>query len=140
MENQVPVVSPVTSVWTKMQSLRLPQWQSPVLPSFFRSQQQGPDSLKAKVTGAAAQVIDLQTLPACNANHQTSVASSLLDQAQQSMHLLADQISHQAKLQGVPWPMMCCTRRSALRWQVDWHGLQWPAKQDSLELQLDRYY
>ena len=142
MESKDPVVSPVTSVWTKMQSLRLPRGQFPILSSFFRSQQQGPDSPQVKVTGAAAQVTDLQISVVCNAKHQTNMASScsLLDQAQQSMHILADQISHQAKLQGLPWPMMCCTRRSALRWQVDWHGLQWPTKQDSLELQLDRYY
>ena len=135
MESKVPVVSSVTSVWTRIWSLRLPQWQLPVVPSFFRSQQQGSDS--PQVTREVT-----ETSATCNTSHPTSVVSSYssLDQAQQSMHILADRISRQAKLQGLPWPMMCCTRRSALRWHVEWHGLQWPAKLDSLELQLDRYY
>ena len=142
MDSKVPVLSPVAFVWTKIQSLRLPQWQMPVWPSFFRWQQQESDSPQVQVAGAAAEDTDVQTSAACDANHQTSVASScsILDRAQQSMHILADQMSHQAKLQGLPWPMMCCTRRSALRWQVEWYGLQWPAKHDSLELQLDRYH
>lgn len=141
MDSKVPVVPPA-SVWSKIQSLRLPQWQLPVWPSFLRRQQQGSASSQVQVAGAAPEDTDVQTLAACDANNQTSVTSScsLLDRAQQSMHILADQISHQAKLQGLPWPMMCCTRRSALRWQVEWHGLQWPAKHDSLELQLDRHY
>lgn len=137
MPSTDPGVAPVTSVWNRVQSLQFSQ-QLPALPSFLKFQQQASDSLEATVT-------DLQTSPASDANHQISVPSScsLLDQTQQSIYRFADQISHQAKLQGLPWPTMCCTRRSALRWQVEWHGLQWrqwPAKQDSLELQLDRCY
>ena len=50
------------------------------------------------------------------------------------------QLPEQVKLQGCPWPCMNVTRRSALRWQIDWHGLDWPARQEAkLELQLDQY-
>lgn len=129
-------IAPATSVWTRIQSLQFSQWRLPALPSFLNFQRQGSDSPRATAT-------DVQTPPASNSNHPISVTSScsLLDQTQQSMYRFADQISHEAKLQGLPWPMMCCTRRSALRWQVEWHGLQWPErKMDSVELQLDRYY
>ena len=50
------------------------------------------------------------------------------------------QLPEQVKLLGCPWPCMNVTRRSALRWQIDWHGLDWPARQEAkLELQLDQY-
>lgn len=43
--------------------------------------------------------------------------------------------------QGCPWPCMNVTRRSALRWKIDWHGLQWPPKQQAaLEVIWDEYY
>ena len=49
-------------------------------------------------------------------------------------------LSEQVKLLGCPWPCMNVTRRSALRWQIDWHGLDWPTRQEAkLELQLDQY-
>ena len=50
------------------------------------------------------------------------------------------QLPEQVKLLGCPWPCMNVTRPSALRWQIDWHGLDWPARQEAkLELQLDQY-
>jgi hypothetical protein len=51
------------------------------------------------------------------------------------------QLPEKVKSQGCPWPCMNVTRRSALRWQIDWHGLDWPTKQEAkLELQLDQCY
>lgn len=145
-------VSSVTSAWAKIRSLLLPQWQFPVMPSYLASRWQASDSSQIAIgnSTAAAPPGILRSSDASHAKPQTcSNASapthvanscSLLHQAQQSCITLADHLAHQAKLQGLPWPVMSCTRRSALRWHVEWLGLQWSSKQASLELRLDQHY
>ena len=153
LPSQESTDSPMMSAWAKIQSVLLPQWQSPLLPNFLVSRRQASSSSQANVSNNAAAAPEAANLQSSDASHanssrspitgaQTNVASScsLLHQAQQSCITLADLLSHQAKLLGLPWPVMCCTRRSALRWHVEWHGLQWSSKQDSLELRLDQHY
>lgn len=145
--------SPVTCAWAKILSLLSPQWQLPLMPSYLASRWQASDSSQVNVgnsTAAAPEARNLRSSDASHANPQicsnanapTHVANScsLLHPAQQSCITLADQLAHQAKLQGLPWPVMSWTRRSALRWHVEWHGLQWSSSQDCLELQLDQHY
>lgn len=137
-----PTDAPVMSIWAQIQSLLLPQWQLPLLPTSLASRWQGSGKSEIDVRDSAVAAPDVTNLPSSGASHanpQTSAATRIMHQAQQSCMTLADQLSHQAKLQGLPWPMMSCTRRSALRWRVEWHGLQWSYKQDSLELQLDQH-
>ena len=57
-----------------------------------------------------------------------------------TFQLQVHQLPEKVKILGCPWPCMNVTRRSALRWQIDWHGLDWPIRQEAeLELHLDQY-
>ena len=67
--------------------------------------------------------------------------SKVMKQVKQSVFETMDNLPRIANMRGCPWPSMEVSRRSALRWQVDWHGLVWPAMQQvALELHLDNSY
>lgn len=67
--------------------------------------------------------------------------SKVMKQVKQSVFETLDNLPRTANMRGCPWPSMKVSRRSALRWQVDWHGLVWPAMQQvALELHLDNSY
>ena len=135
---------PVKSLWQKVQ-LTLPQCQ---LPGWLSHDSPGQHAADVQIhvrqiSQPAPAGSHQQTSAILHASSHTSMhdRSSLGHQAQQSVHAVADQISQRAKAQSLPWPKMCLTRRSALRWQVEWHGFTWPVKQHAaLEVQLDQCY
>lgn len=71
----------------------------------------------------------------------TSHYSRTQDWLEKSVRTKLDCLPKFVQRQGCPWPCMNVTRRSALRWKIDWHGLQWPPKQQAAqEVTWDEYY
>ena len=146
-ESSISDSSPLYFLWAKVQAMlshsQLPDLSSWGFLTHCKADTQTDNA--RRITQPAAEIAQLQSAsPLCSvseAHDGLAHSCSSVHQAQSSMHAWASQQSLQARLDRLPWPRLHCTRKSALRWQVHWHGLPWSArKHRALELQLDQCY
>jgi len=139
-----------TSVYMKRLWSALPEWRLSSmtfshLPAWLESETPQ-TSNKATVDSAPAATPSHRTtssslMPPSMTSRLEQYCSRPLHWIEHSVRTRVDSLPEHAQLIGCPWPCMNVARRSALRWQIDWHGLVWPLRQQAaLELQLDSYY
>ena len=72
-------------------------------------------------------------------SEQQESAHKPLQNLRSTAYQAGNQQLYYAKRHGWPQPCMQIIRRSALRWQIHWHGFIWPHKKE-LAIDLDRHY
>ena len=150
---QQPSESEESTIYTKSSVLtdwfRRTQERRPLL-SLSSSQQEKPlvnseheadtaPQTEAHASTACALAKSLSQNMRSQTSDQQDSAHTPLQNLPSRAHQSDDQQAYHVKRHGCPRPCMQIVRRSALRWQVHWHGFIWPHKQE-LAIDLDRHY